>query len=345
MYGVCGEMADMAARLKDVAAAAGVSIRTVSNVVNGHPHVKPAVRERVQAAIGELGYQPNMAARQLRQGRTGMIALAVPDLSVPYFAELAGHVLRASSAKGFTLLLEQTEGQRERETELAQGPHAQVVDGLILSPLSSDPEDLPSGARSAPLVLLGERIVDGRFDHVAIDNVAAAKLATKHLLKAGRRRVAAVGVRPGETTSMAGLRLRGYYAALEEAGVATDESLLVATRWFDRQDGYAATQQLLASGARPDALFCFTDLLALGALRALHDAGLSVPGDVAVVGIDDVEEGRFSVPSLTSISPDKAQIAEQAVDLLVSRINHVDELAGRDVSAGFALTIRESAPE
>lgn len=333
----------MIARLKDVAEAAGVSIRTVSNVVNNFPQVKPEVRARVQAAIDELGYRPNMAARQLRRGRTGMIALAVPDLRVPYFAELAGHVLREAERNGLTLLLEQTDGDRQRETVMAQGPHSQVIDGLILSPLSVTADDLHAGPSSLPLVLVGERITDPRFDHVAIDNVAAARTATGHLTSRGRRRVAAVGVNPRDTSTMADLRLRGYREAMADAGLPVDPSLVVETAWFDRRDGYEATRAMMASDSRPDGIFCFTDLLAHGALRALLEGGFRVPEDVAVVGIDDAEESTYSFPSLTSIAPDKAEIARRAVALLVSRIG-ADDHEGHDYVPGFTLQVRESAP-
>lgn len=334
----------MVARLRDVAEAAGVSIRTVSNVVNDYPHVKPEVRSRVQAAIEELGYRPNLAARQLRRGRTGMVALAVPDLQVPYFAELAGHVLREGERRGLTLLIEQTDGDKRRETVLASGPRSQFIDGLILSPLATTPEELPSGESAIPLVLLGERISDPRFDHVAIDNVAAARAATAHLAAGGRQRIAALGAAPRSSSAMADLRLHGYGDAMAAAGLPVDAALVVKTPWFTRRDGYEATLRLIDSGVGFDALFCFTDLLALGAIRALHQRNIRVPEDVAVVGIDDTEEGQFCVPSLSSISPDKRDIAHQALSLLLDRIHGDPRRDGVDHQAAFTLAVRESAP-
>ncbi|NYD43323.1 substrate-binding domain-containing protein [Nocardioides panaciterrulae] len=333
----------MSVRLKDVAVRAGVSIRTVSNVVNDYPYVRAETRARVQAAIDELGYRPNLTARQLRRGRTGMIALAVPDLTIPYFGELAGHVLMAAERHGLTLLIEQTAGSREREVMLAQGPRAKSIDGLLLSPLAADVEDLPTGSESVPLVLLGERIYDPRFDHVAIDNVAAAEAATRHLLESGRRRVAAVGVASSARSTMADLRLRGYRQAMDGYGLTVDERLVVRTTWFRRPDGYVATKQLLESGEPPEAMFCFNDLIAHGALRALSEAGLRCPEDVAVIGIDDIEENRYTVPSLTSIAPDKSKIAHHAVELLVRRIGG-ERPDGVDYTPGFSLSVRESAP-
>jgi DNA-binding LacI/PurR family transcriptional regulator len=305
--------------------------------------VRDETRARVQAAIDELGYRPNLTARQLRQGRTGMIALAVPDLTVPYFAELAGHVLQAAERRGLTLLIEQTAGSRDREVMLAQGPRSKTIDGLLLSPLAAGADDLPTGSEAVPLVLLGERIYDPRFDHVAIDNVAAAKAATLHLLASGRRRIAALGVASGTRSSMADLRLRGYREAMAEYGVGVDEALVVPTTWFHRSDGYLAAQHLLASGPPPEGMFCFNDLIAHGALRALAEAGVRCPDDVAVVGIDDIEENQYTVPSLTSIAPDKVQLAQHAVNLLVRRIDG-EGTDGVDDTPGFSLSVRESAP-
>ncbi|MGN6242129.1 MAG: LacI family DNA-binding transcriptional regulator [Motilibacteraceae bacterium] len=333
----------MGVRLKDVAERAGVSVRTVSNVVNGHRYVRDETRVRVQAAIDELSYRPNLTARQLRQGRTGIIALAVPDLTVPYFAELAGHVLRSAERRGLTLLIEQTMGSRDRELMLAHGPRSNSIDGLLLSPLTVDGDELAAGPDSVPLVLLGERVHDPRFDHIAIDNVAAAETATRHLLDSGRRRIAAIGAASATESSMADLRLEGYKRALKTAGVRLDKKLVVPTAWFHRSDGYIATQRILESGAAPDALFCFNDLLAHGALRALSEAGLRCPEDVAVVGIDDIEENRYTVPSLTSIAPDKAEIADRALELLVRRIDG-EGASGTDATPGFAIAVRESAP-
>lgn len=333
----------MSVRLKDVAERAGVSIRTVSNVVNDYPYVRSDTRARVQAVIEELGYAPNLTARQLRRGRTGMIALAVPDLTAPYFAELAGHVLAAAERRGLTVLIEQTAGAPEREVMLAQGPMARTIDGLLLSPWAADPDDLADGVEPVPLVLLGERIDDPRFDVVSIDDVAAAETATRHLLGSGRRRIAALGVDPTPRGGRVDPRFTGYQRALAGSGLDVDPRLVVPTWWFSRSDGYSAVRRLLESGARPDALFCSHDLLAHGALRALADAGIGCPHDIAVIGTGDIEENRYTLPSLTSIAPDKPGIAQQAVDLLVRRIDGSGAPEeGR--TPGFSLSVRESAP-
>ncbi|WP_329015181.1 LacI family transcriptional regulator [Micromonospora rifamycinica] len=328
-------------RLKDVAERAGVSVKTVSNVVNGYQHVRPDTRARVEAAIAELRYRPNLSARNLRKGRTGVIALAVPELDIPYFAELARHVVAAAADHGWTVLIDQTGGGPERERVAAAGIGDHMIDGLIFSPLSLTADDL-TGLDGMPMVLLGERVGHGPADHVVIDNVTAAREMTAHLIGLGRRRVAAVGAQHTPEGAGARLRLAGYTAALTEAGIGYDERLVAATPAWHRADGAEAMRHLLASGARPDAVFCFNDTLALGALRALHEAGLRIPADVAVAGFDDIEDGRFSVPTLTTVAPDKERIARLAVDLLAGRLADDRDAPPRELTAPHRLTPRES---
>ncbi|MEV0157629.1 LacI family DNA-binding transcriptional regulator [Micromonospora sp. NPDC050686] len=328
-------------RLKDVAERAGVSVKTVSNVVNGYLHVRPDTRARVEEAIAELNYRPNLSARNLRKGRTGVIALAVPELDIPYFAELARHVVTAAAEHGWTVLIDQTGGGPEQERKVAGGIGDHLIDGLILSPLALTAEDL-AGLAGMPMVLLGERIDHGPADHVAIDNVAAAHAVTAHLIGLGRRRIAAIGAQRTPEGVSARLRLAGYAAALAEADIGYDERLVAPAPAWHRADGATALRHLLASGVRPDAVFCFNDTLALGALRALHEAGLRVPEDVAVAGFDDIEDGRFSVPTLTTISPDKERIARLAVDLLANRLTGDPEAPPQELTAPHHLIPRES---
>ncbi len=330
--------------LKDVAARAGVSIKTVSNVVNGYVHVAPDTRARVQRAIEALGYQPNMAARQLRSGRSGVIALAVPELQSPYFAELAGRIVHAAERRSWTVLIDQTDGHAERERNLVAGLRRHAIDGLIFSPLALAGEELARGGDETPIVLLGERVWHGPADHVAIDNTAAAADATRHLIAAGRRRIAAIGAQDSPSAVTSHQRLAGYRAALAEAGLPADPALIAEVEMFHRADGAAAMARLLEGPVPPDAVFCFNDLLALGAIRTLLERGCSVPGDVAVIGFDDIEDGRFSTPTLSTIAPDLGRIAELAVDLLAERLGDgaAATTAPREVRVGHRLVARES---
>jgi DNA-binding LacI/PurR family transcriptional regulator len=292
--------------------------------------------------LDQVGYQPNLMARTLRSGRSGMVALVVPEIDVPYFAELTRSIVKHADLYGYTVVVDQTDGDVVREKEIVLGSgRAALFEGLILSPVSITVADLRERRSSSPVVLLGEQIVDGGFDHIMIDNVAAAYSATTHLLGLGRRRIAAVGYPRGDWDNTAKLRARGYREAHAEFGIEPASNLLVNTRNLHRADGAAAMQQLLALKEPPDALLCFNDLVALGALKVAHDRGLRVPEDVALVGFDDIEDGRYSYPALTTISPDKAQIAALAVDLLMRRLDGTDNEPA-EFTANFELAVRAS---
>jgi LacI family repressor for deo operon, udp, cdd, tsx, nupC, and nupG len=334
--------------LKDVAERAGVSIKTVSNVVNGYAFITPATRERVQRAIAETGYRPNLGARNLRKGRTGFIVLAVPELDNPYFAELTGLVITAAHRRQWTVLVEQTQGSREREQAVITSMGPQRIDAAILSPLAMEPADLLSADPATPLVLLGERDIPGPADHVAIDNVAAARTVVEHLIGLGRRRIAVIGDQPGKNGGTAALRTAGHRQALDAAGIPYDPALVIPVENYQRADGAEAMAHLLQLPEPPDAVFCCNDLLAIGAMRAGAERGVSIPNQVAVAGFDDIAEGSYSLPSLTTIAPDKEAIAEAAVNLADRRVDPIRGGLGsttiepQDVRAPFALKVRES---
>jgi DNA-binding LacI/PurR family transcriptional regulator len=334
----------MAATMHDVARLAGVSIKTVSNVVNDHPHVRPSTRERVQAAIDELRYQPNLSARSLRSGRSGVIGLAVPELSLAYFAQLADEVIRAAEARGISVLVEQTGGARERELKVLRSPMLNLTDGLIFSPLGLGMDDAHLVDIDSPLVLLGERIFQGPADHVTMQNVEAARAATEHLIALGRRRIAVLGAHEGEVIGSAGLRLVGYREALDAAGIEFADELVGYADPWNRASGAEATRSLLARGVDFDGLFAMNDELALGAMRVLQESGFVIPRDVAVIGFDDVDEGHYSIPALSTIDPGRRQIAEKAVDLLLERIEEKGSTSTppREVRAPFRVVARES---
>jgi DNA-binding LacI/PurR family transcriptional regulator len=324
--------------LRDVAENAGVSFKTVSNVVNGHPHVSEETRARVLAAIELLGYRPNASARSLRHGRSGILALAVPELTSPYFAAVASAAGRAAKAHGRVLVIEETRGDVEGERVALVDLTSRLVDGVILSPLVTPEPLVLERIGRTPLVMLGEHRYDVGADHVAMDSVRAARELTEHLLAPGRRRIAVVGRQePGST---GGERWRGHVQALAAAGLAPDESLVPEVGAYRREDGIRAVTTLLAAGPPPDAVLCFNDLLALGAVHALRAAGLRVPQDVAVAGFDDVEESRYA--GLTSVAPDLELLATEAVRLLVRRVED-PTLPPCQVEVPFRVVVRESS--
>lgn len=325
--------------LKDVGDHVGTSAKTVSNVINGTGWVSDDLRSRVVQAIDELGYRPNAAARQLRSGRSGMVTLALPDLAQPYFAELASALVRAAEERGVTVLISQTNGQVEAERRISDGIGVPMMDGLILSALALSADDLAQRTDTTPLVLLGEHIASTGFPHVTVDNEGAAYAATSYLLAKGRRRIAAIGAKSQIPKETADLRLSGYRAALADAGVAVDGALIRVVDQFERADGAASAAALLESGVEFDAVFAFNDLLALGAMHTLVAHGVRVPEQVAVVGFDDIEEGRYSSPALTTVSPHKIAIARAALDLAL-RAGETSTAPDADGASGdFATTV------
>ncbi|SEI02599.1 MULTISPECIES: LacI family DNA-binding transcriptional regulator [unclassified Leifsonia] len=334
----------MAVTLHDVARAASVSIKTVSNVINDYPYIRDDTKARVLAAIAELGYQPNLTARGLRSGRTGAISLIIPDLKNAYFAELADAVMRHAASHDLVVMIEQSAGRREQELEVLHGPRMRMVDGILFSVLALGQEDAAHLDIPTPLVLLGERIFNGPADHVTMQNVAAARAATEHLLALGRRRILAFGAHENEVVGSAGLRLAGYREALAAAGVPYRDELVVPVGHWHRRTGAEAMDAVLAGGVTFDGVVAFNDVIALGAMRVLQENGFRIPDDVAMIGFDDIDETRYSVPSLSTVDPGREEIAETAVRLLVERI------AGKkrsdppqEIDVPFRLVVRESS--
>ncbi len=309
------------ATMADVARAADVSVMTVSNVVNDRAaRVSDETRARVLAAIDALGYQVNVAARQLRQGRTGVIALAVPDFSAPYYGELATRLADRLAASGLRLVVERTGGALSDELALLERSRLSAYDGLIMSLTRADADDLAEAHATRPVVALGERGMSAGVDHVAMDNVGGARLATEHLLARGARRIAVVGGSLKDGESMSASRTRGHVEALAAAGLAPEPSLVIEGG-VDLAAGYAAVTRLADAGVGFDAVLALTDTAALGALAGLSQRGLSVPGDVQVVGWDNTESGAYGVPTLTSVDPDNERLAAEAVRLLLARLD------------------------
>ncbi|HEY0186912.1 MAG TPA: LacI family DNA-binding transcriptional regulator [Cellulomonas sp.] len=307
-------------RLSDVAERVGVSTKTVSNVVNGTGWVSAPVRERILAVIDELGYRPNLAARQLRSGSSGMIGLCVPTLREPYFAEFASEFVSAAEARGSTVLVTQSKGRREVELAMLECEDLPAVDGMVFSPLTLTAQDAAARRSTVPMVLIGEHgeaLASPTLTHVGPDNAAAAETATRHLLQAGRRRIVAVGLQKDEDPTATGyVRFAGYRRALEHAGIPVDPALLVAVERYNRAEGSDAVERLIAAGTPFDAVFCFNDSLAFGALYTLAAHRIAVPQAVSVVGYDNIEEGAYVMPPLTTIDPGIAGSTDLILDLL-----------------------------
>lgn len=332
------------ARLQDVAELAGVSMKTVSNVVRGYVHVRPDTRARVQRAIDDLSYSPNASGRSLATGRSGLLALAFSDISIPYYSELARCVSTLARDRGYRLLLEQTDGTLEAERAIVSASEAGLVDGVLFQPSVLGSAEIAQHRGDVPVVLLGEATAPISVDHVMIDNVRAASEVTQHLASLGAKRIAFVGHERATLSPTSKVRLAGYQQGLEEAGLSLDMDLLLPSHAVSSHDAARAVSGALDAGVAFDGLVCRDDLAAIGALRALDEAGVRVPDDVVVSGWDDVSMASFTRPGLTTVRPDLLALATSALDMLEQRIAGYDEI-GRHRLVDFELVYRGSAPE
>jgi DNA-binding LacI/PurR family transcriptional regulator len=329
--------------LHDVAAHAGVSTKTVSNVVRGYRHVSDSMRSRVQDAVDELGYRPNVSGRSLATGRTNMLAFAFPDLRRPYFAELAHVLSRVCADHGYQLLLEETAGSSEGERSAVRGREAGLVDGVLIHPQILTPDEIEHVRGDTAVVYLGEDVRPPDADQVAIDNVAAAAEAVAHLVALGCRRIGFLGHEVGPSSRTSAVRLEGYRQGLAAAGLPLDPSLCVPRAVGDARGAEVAFGAALDDGLAIDGLLCRDDLAAVGALRAMRLRGLEAPRDVAVVGWDAIGLAASLAPSLTSVAPDTVALAEEALGRLLERIAGTAG-AGRAVTVGHRVRVGESAP-
>lgn len=313
---------------------------TVSHVINGNRPVRDETRARVLAAIEELDYQPNLAARALRRGRVGAIGLAVGHIEHPYNANLAREVTVQASVLDYHVAIEATGGHLDAEVATWQRSPL-FYDGLLINAIQL--ERLPDGVRNDfPVVFLGESMSDPAVDHVAMANVDGTRLATRHLLDKGCRRIAMVGGSLTTRTRMVALRTEGYLKALTEAGLPIDPALVVETEEGTPQKAGAATiRELAAAGVPFDGVVCTTDSIAHGVLRGLADAGLDCPGDVRVVGFDNLPDSNYTVPSLTSVDPDNETLVAAALGMLIERMEGFTG-PGRSITGTCSLIERES---
>lgn len=310
----------MRATVRDVAALAGVSPKTVSNVVNGGVVVRPGTRERVERAVAELDYVPNLSARGLRNGRSGAIALTLPEMGSAYSAELAQSFVELARERGWVVQLEQTGNDPARERELVSRARAHLVDGLILNPVSLSASVLASTEGLPPTVVIGE-VEPEHVDQVHVDSRAAAEQVTEHLIAHGHRRIAIVGASPeGAATATSELRERGYSAALTAAGITPYPSLRVPLPAWTTSSAATTFAAWLDVHPLPDAVFAFTDSIAFGVLHVLAARGVRVPDQVSVIGFDDVDGAAYAIPALSTVSFDRRAFATAALDLLTRRI-------------------------
>jgi LacI family transcriptional regulator len=327
---------DPRATIGQVAKLAGVSNSSVSRALNGQTTNTEIIR-RVQEAAHELGYVPNAIARSMRSQKVGTVGFVVEDISNPAYLAMVRAIQPVLSHAGTRLVLYSTGGDENEELKAVHDLDSRLIDGLIICPIQ------PSGSLIEALSTVAGSVVmiggDGLvpFDRVRPDSPSGARLAVEHLIEHGSRRIGFMTGPPGAFPSVTALA--GYRSALEEAGLF-DSSLIEGAGGFQFAEGQAAMEQLLARSTC-DAVIAITDRLALGALKAISEAGLSSPGDVRVVGFDDSELAGIHTPSLTGVNLGAAEIGHQAAELLLSRLAD-PQLPRREVVVAAAISVRET---
>jgi LacI family transcriptional regulator len=334
------ELGNGRATIREIAELAGVSIATVSRVVNGREDVSPETRELVQKVVRERGYTANRNARGLSAGKTGLIGATVPMLHHAYFSYILAGAAEGLYEQDMRLVLSPTMHEHHREVSLLERLMHGTTDGaLIILPEESSEELellLNHGYRFVvidPLLPLNERI-----PAVSAAHAAGADQAMKHLLSLGHTRIAAItGPRGWKATED---RRRGYYAALAAAGIMPDPELEVESN-FEVGGGAVAAEELLALPEPPTAIFCFNDNMAVGAMRTARKRGVGIPDDLSIVGFDDLEEAEIVTPTLTTIRQPLAEMGRIAVSLLMRLLDN-QSLEALHVELGTRLVVRDS---
>jgi LacI family transcriptional regulator len=302
-----------------VARLANVSVASASRVLNGI-RTSPATLARVTEAAEAVGYVPNAAARSLRSRRTGQIAFAMPDVGNPVYTTMVRSIQDVVQARGLRLLLHSTGADADDELAMLRDLKHRFVDGLILASLDlTDAHAVELEHAAAPVIVIGRPTRGTRIDTVRAHSRRGAAEAVRHLHALGRRRIAFVNG-PTHTAPGSSRRL-GYLDGLRSCALSRDDALCEVADDFMVEPGRRATERLLAR-ARPDALLCANDLLAVGALAALRDGGLDVPRDVALVGMDNSVLSEVTWPTLTTVDLGSAERARIAAELLLERIEH-----------------------
>jgi len=328
--------------LEDIARQAGVSSSTVSRVINNHPSVRDGVRERVLKVIRNTGYHPNAAARALASQRSWMIGLVLPRtvstfFSDPYFPRLTQGIAQACNQYNYTLGLFLISSKEDEEKILPRLSRRGSLDGVLVQTGQIGDQLIERLIDSdIPVVIAGRPIQSREITYIDVDNLNAAHNAVSHLIRLGRKRI---GTITGPMNSTAGIDRRdGYMKALLDRAHNIEESLIVEGD-FTEDGGYYAMQQLLV--ARPDAVFVASDMMAVGAMRAIREAGCSIPKDIALVGFDDVQVSELTNPPLTTIRQPIFQFGFNSVEILIDLIENGIKPARRVIMT-TELVIRDS---
>ncbi len=330
----------MRVTIKEVAEKAGVSPATVSRAVGQYGYVSEKTRRKILAAIRELGYKPNAIARSMVTRSTQTVGLVITDITNPFFATLARGVEEVTWQNGYTLILANTDENLQREQAVVRTLQEKRVDGLIVVPASSNPaphlEDML--VEGTPLVLVDRNVRDCAVDVVMVDNESGAYQAVSHLVAQGYRRIAMIVDNLDISTNAE--RLAGYRKSLRDGGVEVDEDLIQSCQ-YTRQSAYALVSRLLQAPQPPTALFTANNFMTIGAISAIQEAGLTIPGDIALVGFDDVNWTELNNPRLTMVAQPVLDLGRVAAQRLLARMKG-DKSSPQEIRLKTRFSLRQS---
>ena len=323
----------VAVTIKDIAKKAGVSPTTVSRVLNDKPDVSDETKQKIEEVIDELNYNPNGIARGLVLNKTHTLGLVIPDISNPFFPEVAKGIEDKAKEAGYSVIFCNTDNHIQGEKEAIELMKSKQVDGMIVS-LAINQENKQElaelAAENFPVVQIDRKIPDAGFPAVVIDNQAAAYKATQHLIDLGHTKIAHISgnleVKPAQD------RLTGFKEALENVGLGSTAEW-IREGDYSSESGYREMKELLQLDERPTAVFIANDLMALGAYEAVFEAGLKIPEDISIVGYDDIEVASVIRPALTTISQPEYQLGVEAAELLIDSLEGADKSQSDQVLA------------
>ncbi len=303
------------ATIEDVAQAAGVSVATVSRVLNGKDVVRPETVEKVRAVIAELAYAPNLSARNLRKNESMVIMVIAPNFTNPFYAHILAGIGDAAQSLGYSVFICNSRGKETDEMQIDNIIKWHRADGIILLASAHNAKWLQKYANALPIVQCCEYANDVALPYVAIDNYQAAYSSVQYLISLKHKRIATISARNSHVSTK--LRLQGYCDALRDAGIERDPSFTVyASKDYTYVSGYAAAEELFSKSNPPTAIFCISDILALSAIAAAVDSGMRVPEDVSVMGFDDVDYTTMFHPHISTIEQPCYELGTQSMHLL-----------------------------
>jgi LacI family transcriptional regulator len=335
----------MVVRLKDIAKDLGVSIVTVSKALGGRPDVAEETRAKVLERVKHYNYRPNLAARSLVTGRSSLVGLVVPDLIHPFFSEIAKSLAATLRKKNYFLLVSSSESDPTLEQDEIEHMLAHRLDCFVVASCQKNADGLKKiGDAGVPLILLDRNFAGFAANFVGVNDHAIGKLATEHLIAQGCKRIAHIR---GPHTNVGNRRAQGYLDALKQRGLKSAEAFMIESGDASDSDGETrgkrAMSQLLALKPRPDAVFCFNDTIAVGAMMQAFEAGLKIPKDIAIVGSGNFHySSKLRVP-LSSVDQRAGEIGERTARLITSLLERAHSTRSRSIILEPSLLARESS--